>query len=144
MNTIYTIGYSGRTLQDLQQIATEKKAVIIDVRFMATSRNPDFRGGKMSQFLGSLYRPVRAFGNENYKGGEISLSNPEAGAVVVGNILEKKNVILMCMEADYRGCHRTVVADFLHERFGNPVEHIMPKGKDETHLETSGHQLKLL
>lgn len=118
---IYIMGYSGRTLAQLKQIAEEKDATIFDIRFSPRSRNPQFSGKRMAEELGDRYMHVRQLGNRNYKGGPVALVDYEAGKQMILN--HRRNVILVCVCRDHVTCHRTDIARKLRAE-GHQVEEI--------------------
>ncbi len=111
--TLYGIGYSGRTLDELRHILEQLEAVLVDIRFAPYSRNPDFRKPHLETVFGDRYLYLRAFGNRNYKGGPVDLVDYEAGKAAL-EVLDKP-ALLMCMCKDPATCHRAVVLQRLAE-----------------------------
>jgi uncharacterized protein (DUF488 family) len=111
--TVYTIGYAGKSADDVKRIAEELYATVFDVRFSPRSRNPQFSGRRLAQLLGGRYVHVRAFGNRNYKDGPIEIVDYEAGRALVEG--HPRPVILMCVCRDPGRCHRTAVGRQLVE-----------------------------
>jgi hypothetical protein len=114
--TVYTIGYQGRTPEQLRRIAEERDAVIFDIRQYAGSRNPMWAKSNLAKALAGRYRHVNALGNANYKGAlgpgaGIVISDFDAGRAAID--AEGRSVILMCACRDAEGCHRTTVANLL-------------------------------
>lgn len=127
--TIYTIGYENRTMAELVDEANRLKAVVVDVRMRPFSRWSDWTKGRLEDLLGERYRWVKGFGNENYAGGPIDLSDPEEGLEEIADLIKKgRNVLLLCYEADPGRCHRTLVAELIAERFGCTIEHLIQSG----------------
>ena len=118
---IYTMGYSGRKLKDIEQFAERLDVVIFDIRYSPRSRNPEFSGKRLAEVLGERYRHIRDFGNRNYKGGPIELVDFDAGLHLIEQ--EQRAVILMCVCGDPAICHRTVIAARLRE-LGYEVEEV--------------------
>jgi uncharacterized protein (DUF488 family) len=106
--TVYTAGYSGRSLAALRQLAETLDATIFDVRFSPRSRHPQFSGPRLAEVLGERYVHVPAFGNRNYKGGPVEIVDYEAGRALVA--AHPRPVILLCVCRDPATCHRTVIA----------------------------------
>jgi uncharacterized protein (DUF488 family) len=113
---VYTMGYDGRKLQDIAEIARRLDATVFDIRYLARSRNPWFNRGRMQEWLGDRYQRVRDLGNINYKGTfeEIEIVDLEAGIHRIE--LSQRAVILLCVCKDYATCHRSVIAAELLRR----------------------------
>lgn len=61
-------------------------------------------------------------------------------AEAVGELAErvaKSNCVLLCLEADYRLCHRSFVADAVHHHSGAAVRHISATGAKTARLARS-------
>ena len=110
---VYTMGYSGRKLDDVQRIVQELEAVLFDIRFSPRSRSPVWNGANLRRVLGARYQHIKAHGNRNYKGGAISVVDYEAGKAAIAR--SGRPEILMCVCRDCATCHRRTVAD----RLGN-------------------------
>ncbi len=118
--TVFTAGYTGRTVAQLLEAAQTLNADVMDIRFSPRSRNPVWSGSRLAESLGDRYRHLRAFGNANYKeleGPGTVLVDAEEGVRAVRSTLESgRNVILLCACKDPAGCHRTDVAALLRSR----------------------------
>lgn len=133
MNTIYTLGYTGSTPDDVRRYAEALDAVVVDVRLSPQSRVPHWRGARLWELLGDQrYRQVPALGNVNYRDWDrpIKLFNPAAGVDQVRPLLERRAVILLCACADHRVCHRSVAADLLASKLGATVDHLPQRFAD--------------
>lgn len=127
MNTLYTLGYAGWTLEQVKQKVEELGAWLVDIRFSPTSRLPQWRANTLYHVLGpQQYFHLKALGNPNYKGGPIELLDPESGLLQVQSMMESRSVILMCACKNVHTCHRKVAAAFLSERLGAPIVHLEP------------------
>ena len=66
--------------------------------------------------------PLHACGslrNVNYKrGGPIALSDDDAGVTAMTKLPAENTIILLCLCANLRTCHRRVVSSILRERIG--------------------------
>jgi uncharacterized protein (DUF488 family) len=114
---VYTIGYSGRKLTEIQRIAESLDATIFDVRISNRSRNRAFNGRNLREVLGDRYQHVKELGNVNYrKSGmeHVRFLDLEAGLEKIAN--HPQPVILMCVCKHDDKCHRSLVADELRER----------------------------
>lgn len=128
-HTIYTLGYQRWTPAALQATCADLGAALLDIRYSPRSQRPEWAGEALAQMLGATYTHCGALGNRNYKGGGIELAAPTKALPFVRNMLASQPVILLCVCADYRSCHRTVAATWLAQRLGNPVVHLEPPAK---------------
>lgn len=115
---VYTMGYSGKSLDDIEKTAVRLDAVIFDIRFSPRSRRKGFSRKGLSERLGSRYQHVRGFGNVNYKtaGAPIVLHDYEAAKAILDTLAQ--NVILLCVCGDFDTCHRsTLVNKLLHDGY---------------------------
>ena len=141
---VLTIGYEGTTPDRL--IATLKDAAVgtlVDVRALANSRRPGFAKGALSAALegaGIGYLHLRALGTPAAGRAAVRAGRPqemrrifashlagtEAQAALAGlkDLAGRQRVCLLCLEADPRQCHRTLVAEAMEM----PVVHLMPAG----------------
>ena len=139
---VLTIGYEGTTPDGL--IAALKASgvrVLVDVRALANSRKPGFAKGALSASLeaaGIGYLHLRALGTpaegrvavRSGRPAEMRrifakhLAGTEAQAALanLSDLARQQRVCLLCLEADPRQCHRTLVA----EAGGLPVTHLAP------------------
>ena len=126
---IYTVGYQSTRLEDLSRFLEERNAVVLDARFTPYSRAaPEWNGRNLGKVLGHRYQWVGEFGNKNYKGNTIEISNFEAGLVKAKHQLDKgQSIVLLCCCWDVNECHRKVVADRLSQELGFDVEHVTIK-----------------
>ncbi len=112
--TVYGIGYSGRTLDEIRQLLEQLDAYLVDIRFVPNSRNPAFRQKALINALGDRYIHVQAFGNPNFRsGGPVEIADYDAGKAALEAL--DKPTLLMCMCKDPATCHRTVVLRHLAE-----------------------------
>lgn len=126
-HTIYTAGYNRWTIQQLDDEAKRRGAVILDIRYNPTSMRPEWQKHALFQRFGpDRYMPLPALGNRNYRGGEIELAAPLQALPHVQRHLFFRSIILLCACPDYRTCHRLVAAEWLAERIDAPVEHLEP------------------
>jgi uncharacterized protein (DUF488 family) len=49
---------------------------------------------------------------------------------------------VLCSEADWRRCHRRMLADFIVLARGVPVVHLLPDGRTEAHIPSAGAWLR--
>lgn len=141
---VLTVGYEGATPDRL--IAALKEAgveTLVDVRALANSRRPGFAKGALSAALGEAgigYLHLRALGTPAAGRAAVRAGRPEAmrrifaehlagteaQAALAGlrDLARRQRVCLLCLEADPRRCHRTLVA----EAVDLPVVHLSPGG----------------
>ena len=126
LKKLYTMGYTGRSIEDLRKAVHGLGAYLADIRFSPVSRNPIWNGDNLSNEFGLLYKHVKDLGNKNY-------SNPEKPHVLVDAefglwdiewMLTVAPVILLCACEDAHTCHRTTAATMIAERLGCEVEEI--------------------
>ena len=122
MITFYTIGYSGRTAQELQQIVNNADGALLDIRISPRSRKVGFNRRQLESLFGDNYLWTPEFGNAALDTGGIELHDPASGlemirAIYEDSIADEWNgaVFLMCACADAATCHRAVVAELLRE-----------------------------
>ncbi len=121
---LYTVGYSGRTAEEIAAIARHVGATIVDVRYSSRSRLRQLSGAYLRQLLGDSYVHIPAFGNLNYRcGGETRLADPERGLKEIACVMAKGPVVLLCVCRDAQSCHRSDVANVIASRTGASVEH---------------------
>lgn len=139
---ILTIGYEHGTPAGLITALKQAGVVtLVDVRALANSRKPGFAKGALSAALaeaGIGYRHMRALGTPAEGRAAVRAGRPEVmrrifGAHLAGteaqaaladlsDLARRERVCLLCLEADPRHCHRSLVA----EAVGLPVTHLHP------------------
>jgi uncharacterized protein (DUF488 family) len=146
VSALWTIGYEKASLGEL--IAALKKAridIVLDVRELPNSRRAGFSKRMLAASLeeaGVGYRHIKALGTpkagrDAAKAGdvatmraimEIKLSGEEAQAALAetAQIARGRRACLLCLEHDWRACHRALVAERL-EAFGLQATHLAPQ-----------------
>lgn len=127
---IYTFGYQGRAVSELQEEVTRLHAIVIDIRLRPRTWADGWAGPDLTRALGAAYRHIGELGNLNYHDHDlpIRIADAEAGLIMPSVLLRTgRSVILLCGCARPETCHRSVVADLLHERTGAIVEHLLPE-----------------
>jgi uncharacterized protein (DUF488 family) len=140
--TLLTIGYEGRTVDELIAALREADAqLLIDVRAVAASRRPGFSKTALAGALGQAgidYLHLRALGTpkpgrEAARKGraaemrtifEAHLDTPEAEFAFEqahAAAIERRSALL-CFERDPACCHRTILAERLTARTGFDVQ----------------------
>lgn len=142
MNTLYTIGYTGRSLDDLAEFATLHRAGIVDVRFSAWSRDPKWRKEslqKSMEYRGVEYVHIRELGNIHIDSPRpIEIADPNGGCMDLYVLLERSPQIILCACADPDRCHRSVVAQMMQERYGVEFTHLGEKPQKPQAAEVQG------
>jgi uncharacterized protein (DUF488 family) len=156
-HTIFTIGHSTRSLEDLiAMLKAHSIRRLIDVRTMPRSRkNPQFNRETLpasfaphgiayehEACLGGLRRARPDSQNTGWKNASFRGYADYMQTTEFEEALERlveaggrERVAIMCAEAVPWRCHRSLVADALSAR-GVPVEHVMSAAKSQTHAMT--------
>ncbi|MEM2022665.1 MAG: DUF488 family protein [Archaeoglobaceae archaeon] len=142
-NKVYTIGYEGKTIKEfIEELQNNRIERVIDVRERPLSRKNGFSKKSLQENLskaGIDYISLTALGSprelrQSLRSGLLSFSE---FADLYQNYLSRdldairnleiyassKTSAIMCFEADWRRCHRSILAEFL-ERDGFEVIHL--------------------
>jgi len=143
---LYTLGYEGLDLSAF--IARLKQAgvrQVIDVRELPLSRKKGFSKSALAAALidhGIAYVHMAALGCPKpirnrykhdgnwgaYEKGFVAYLNTQADAVLtVARLAREKAICMICFEADYRQCHRRMVARAAAARGAPSVIHLTPE-----------------
>jgi uncharacterized protein (DUF488 family) len=161
--TVWSIGHSTRTLDEFLGLLDENGIeALADVRRFAGSRkyphfNPEPLRDALAQIgveyvalpeLGGRRRPRvdtrnTVWRNEAFRGYADYMETPEfrAGIERLLELVRRKHTAIMCAEAVWWRCHRSLIADYLKVR-GIEVRHIMGAHKTEIHPYTSAARIK--
>jgi uncharacterized protein (DUF488 family) len=148
----YTIGHSNRSIEVFLSLLTRAGvALLIDVRALPRSRfNPQFNTGALAQALHGArigYRHILALGglreawpdghasqntfweNEHFRNfaDYTATAGFRHGFNELLSLGQAHICALMCAEADWRRCHRQIIADYLLVS-GESVIHIVREG----------------
>lgn len=127
---LYTIGYSGWTLDDLSgEIVERLDAMLIDIRMQPWSRRPEWQKRSLLDHFGAgRYLHDPRLGNSNYNNDKpIQLAAPDKAVGAIKAMLTKWPIVLMCGCRDWHTCHRTVAAEYLAEQLGGlEIVHLEP------------------
>ena len=123
---IYTLGYSGWSVEAIKTFLESVNGVAVDVRMAPRSRVAAFNGIAFSRLLGDRYYWLSDLGNVNYKnGGPIAIADFDKGVERLGPLRTAgKAVVLMCGCPDINTCHRKVLAERLAKQWGAEVVHV--------------------
>lgn len=160
--TLWTIGHSNRSIEQfLEMLASQRIETLADVRrFPGSRRLPHFNQENLSKSLtdagvdyvhfpelGGRRRtradsPNTAWRNEAFRGYADFMMTPEfrAGIERLLALAKEKRTAIMCAEALWWQCHRSLIADYL-KAAGHNVNHIMTPTKTEPHPFTSAARL---
>ena len=125
---IYSYGYHGRQVAELDNLSRRLNAVVVDTRYSPRSRDPQWARSALQRVLGDRYEWMPEFGNVLYTTDAIKLNDPEAGIDRIRPVIEDQPVVLLCMCPRWSRCHRADVAALLSERFGVAVHHLGASG----------------
>ncbi len=150
---VFTIGHSNRTIETFVALLRDAGAdLLLDVRASPGSRyNPQFNGGALKASLATAgigYRHLPALGGRRGPGPAPSPNGhwPEGAfrnyadhamtadfAAALAELVQSSaagSPAVMCAEADWRHCHRRIIADRLVAA-GHAVRHIRDVGAIE-------------
>ena len=158
MKTLYTIGHSTRTSEEfLELLKAHHIKEVVDVRTVPRSRhNPQFGQDQLQtalaqagiayahlKKLGGLRHPVGdsinlGWQNPSFRGYADYMATPEfqQGLLELEDHAAKKTVAIMCAEALWWRCHRSLTADALTVQ-GWQVLHIQSRKTAKPHELTS-------
>ena len=156
--SIWTIGHSTLSIENfLGSLNSFEIQLLADVRsFPGSRRYPHFNKENLSKALadtGIRYEHFRELGgrrrprpdsinmawrNESFRGYADYMETAEfrAGVERLIGFASNQRVAIMCSEAVWWRCHRSMISDFLKVK-GIDVVHIMGEGKSEPHPFTS-------
>ena len=141
--TIYTIGYEGIDIQQFFMLLKEHGIeTVVDVRELPLSRKPGFSKKILAAALnlsGLEYthladlgcpKPIRDRYRadadwQRYKVGFLKCLKTQKDAIEeLATLANSSNCALLCFEADFNYCHRSMVADEVKQQSGMRVSHI--------------------
>lgn len=146
---LYTIGHSNHQLTDFRNLLLKYGIdCIVDVRSIPASKySPQFNKETLQGFLRSYNMDYQFFGyelgarrNDSFNDSgfvdfELTVQTAlfQEGVHKLTPLLEKKNIALMCSEADPLECHRfSLVGRYYHEE-GLDVNHILKDATISSH-----------
>jgi len=140
---IYTIGYEGLAFNDFMSLLPRHHIeTVVDIRELPLSRKPGFSKRALCDALnisGLEYvhvpdlgcpKPIRNRYRDDgnwaaYKAGFLKHLGSQTEAIAaLATMAAISNCALLCFEADYNYCHRSMVADAVQRLNGMPVTHI--------------------
>ena len=131
--TIYTLGYSGWKIEDVEAVLDRLDAILVDVRMVPRTRwAPLWNSAALQTRLDDRYVWIREFGNVNYKSTfeEIEIADFPTGERRLRQLTAGgKAVILLCGCRDVNVCHRTVLAERLAKEWDAEGSHLAAPDK---------------
>lgn len=159
-HTVLTIGHSTRSLPELVELLHGSHVtLLVDIRSIPRSRtNPQFNSNALAErlpeqgvsyihmaSLGGLRHPKAnssntVWRNASFRGYADYMETGEFREAIdeLLELAKKDTVAIMCSEAVWWRCHRSMVADELVAR-GVTVEHIMGKDRKPHKLRSFAH-----
>ncbi|MHB8911239.1 MAG: DUF488 domain-containing protein [Lysobacter sp.] len=160
--TLWTIGHSTRAWDGFVSMLTEAGiTALVDVRrFAGSRRHPQFSGETMARSLpaaGIAYLPVPALGgrrtprphtanlawrNTSFRGyADYMETAPYQDATSrLAQLAQVQPTAMMCAEALWWQCHRSLIADDFKAR-GWEVVHLLAPGRSQAHPFTSAARI---
>jgi uncharacterized protein (DUF488 family) len=160
--SIWTVGHSTLSVQDfIARLKSFEITLLADVRsFPGSRRYPHFNKESLSSALrdaGVRYEHFRELGgrrrprpdslnmtwrNESFRGYADYMETPEfrAGVERLLELVQQQRVAIMCSEAVWWRCHRSMISDYLKVK-DFEVVHIMGEGKSEPHPFTAAARI---
>ncbi|MEY4725418.1 MAG: hypothetical protein RLZ36_45 [Pseudomonadota bacterium] len=150
--TIYTIGYEGLGIDEfISLLKAYDIETVVDIRELPLSRKPGFSKTVLSntlQLTGLEYIHIAALGcpkpvRDQYredgnwqlyiKGFTKYLSTQMSAIESLSMLASISSCALLCYEADFNFCHRSMVADAVHQFSGMSVVHIQTSDTKTKH-----------
>lgn len=154
MATVWTVGHSTRSGEEfVEMLIAHRIQVLVDVRsFPGSRRYPQFNKEALAELMsanGIEYQHEPRLGgrrtprvdshntalrNASFRAyaDHMETDDFRNGLEDLLELTEKVRVAVMCAEAVWWRCHRSLVADYLKAE-GHTVLHIMDKAKTEAH-----------
>lgn len=154
MSVLWTIGHSTRSVEEFgQMLLAHGIQVLVDVRsFPGSRRYPQFNRAALAESLqkiGIEYRHEPSLGgrrtpradshntawkNASFRAYADHMESEEfrKGVEELLEVAENARVAVMCAEALWWRCHRSLIADYL-KAAGHTVVHILDQSKTEEH-----------
>lgn len=141
--SISTIGYEGLDIDDfIKLLKLSEVETVVDIRELPLSRKRGFSKNGLREILeanGLSYRHIVALGcpkpirNQYREDGDWSrykrdfkryLTSQHAVVSELSAIAQESHCVLLCFEANYLMCHRSMVADAVNQKCGMQIEHL--------------------
>ena len=147
--TVFTIGYEGLSINAfLSLLSMHGIETVVDVRELPLSRKPGYskralagvlqESGLSYIHMGSLGcpRPVRTSYRSDGDWKRYTtqflkyLATQKDAITELATLVEESTCALLCFEADYNFCHRSMVATAVSKRCGASIKHIRIKATE--------------
>ncbi|OXI92198.1 hypothetical protein CFB50_00020 [Burkholderia sp. AU33423] len=141
--TVFTIGYEGLDIDAFMSLLAEHGIdTVVDIRELPLSRKPGFSKKALASALNlsgleyvhmvdlgcpkKVRDRYREDGNwKRYTEGFLKhLETKETAISDLSDLASTSNCALLCYEADFNFCHRSIVANAVRDYCGADVEHI--------------------
>lgn len=141
--TVFTIGYEGLDIDAFMSLLAEHGIeTVVDIRELPLSRKPGFSKKALAGVLNlsgleyvhmvdlgcpkQVRDRYRKDGNwKRYTEGFLKhLKTQEAAIAELSDLVSSSNCALLCYEADFNFCHRSMVANAVRDYCGAHVKHI--------------------
>lgn len=141
--TLFTVGYEGLSLVEFMSLLAENDIeMIVDVRQLPLSRKPGFSKKSLATALnlsGRGYvhipalgcpKPIRERYRQDHNWERYSeaflhyLASQKDAVDEVSSLAVTTNCALLCFEADYNFCHRSMVANAVKQQTHARVQHL--------------------
>lgn len=133
MGTLFTIGYDGWSIEEIDAAMMEYGAGVIDIRWKQFSARTEFQLEELLKRWEGNYLEVPQFGNTAVRG-EPRISDMEKGMEILEQYLPSINIILLCRCGTLEECHRGLIASKARSKFGCEVKHLFPPGNEVRNL----------
>lgn len=141
LRTLYTSGYQSLTIaQFITRLKQAGIETLVDIRATPYSRKPDFSKKELAAHLAQAsvaYRHMQALGcpkpirdayGHDHAQYELHfqryLATQGAAVAELTAFSQSTTACLLCFEADYRECHRSLVAEACQALLAMPVVHL--------------------
>ncbi len=121
-NTIYTVGYQGKSLEQLLDILKQIGiTLLVDLRERPYGRKPEFNQKRLMVSLRGVKIKYEWMGR-SLGGFTCTKQQWLEGCEKLAPLAGDETVAIMCMEADHTKCHRKDIAELL--AFFHNVEYV--------------------
>ncbi len=120
---LYTVGYAALEQIEPLQLFLSDKVLLIDIRYIPSSRwRPEWSRKRLHEKFAPNYQHIRELGNINYHSSDlpIQLVDAKRGVAKIVQLLQQGyDICLLCTCADWKTCHRRIVADLVEQELAD-------------------------